>query len=53
MTPLPTRVSTVLFDLGNTLRHLDHAYVAVISAHAHRSRPPTSRPSTVASRGRC
>jgi putative hydrolase of the HAD superfamily len=36
MTPLPTRVSTVLFDLGNTLRHLDHAYVAgVISAHAH------------------
>lgn len=31
---LPTRVSTVLFDLGNTLRHLDHAYVAaVISEH--------------------
>ncbi len=28
-------VSTILFDLGNTLRHLDHAYVAaVISRHA-------------------
>ncbi len=32
----PTAVSAVLFDLGNTLRHLDHAYVAaVISRHAH------------------
>lgn len=28
-------VSTVLFDLGNTLRHLDHAFVAtVITRHA-------------------
>jgi len=31
------RVSTVLFDLGNTLSHLDHACVAeVISQHARR-----------------
>jgi putative hydrolase of the HAD superfamily len=30
-----TPVRTVLFDLGNTLRHLDHAFVAgVISRHA-------------------
>jgi putative hydrolase of the HAD superfamily len=30
-----TGVSTILFDLGNTLRHLDHAYVAdVITRHA-------------------
>lgn len=32
---LPPGVSTVLFDLGNTLRHLDHAYIAgVVSRHA-------------------
>jgi putative hydrolase of the HAD superfamily len=30
------QISTVLFDLGNTLRHLDHAFIAeVISQHAH------------------
>src|SRR5262245_38522695 len=29
-------ISTVLFDVGNTLRHLDHAFVAaVITRHAH------------------
>ena len=29
-------ITTVLFDLGNTLRHLDHARLAeVISTHAH------------------
>jgi putative hydrolase of the HAD superfamily len=26
-------VSTVLFDVGNTLRHLDHAYVAAVISH--------------------
>jgi HAD superfamily hydrolase (TIGR01509 family) len=37
---MPARVSTVLLDLGNTLHHLDHGYIAaVISEHAHRVAP--------------
>jgi len=33
--PLPANVSTVLFDLGNTLHHLDHAFIAgVVTRHA-------------------
>ena len=26
--PLPQRISAVVFDVGNTLHHLDHAYIA-------------------------
>lgn len=35
MTPrLPQRISTVLFDVGNTLHHLDHAFIAsTVSRH--------------------
>ncbi len=34
---LPERVSTVLFDVGNTLHHLDHAFIAdTITRHGHR-----------------
>lgn len=35
MTPrLPERISTVLFDVGNTLHHLDHAFIAhTVSRH--------------------
>jgi putative hydrolase of the HAD superfamily len=33
-------IAAVLFDLGNTLRHLDYAYVAaVVSRHAHAVAP--------------
>jgi len=36
MTRLPTGTSTVVFDVGNTLHHLDHAYIAAtISRHSH------------------
>jgi putative hydrolase of the HAD superfamily len=37
MTSVPTyRVTTVLFDLGNTLHHLDHAFIAeVLTRHGH------------------
>ena len=29
---LPSRLSTVLFDMGNTLSHLDHAWIAACAA---------------------
>jgi len=33
---LPERLTTVLFDVGNTLHHLDHAFIAhTVSAHSH------------------
>jgi HAD superfamily hydrolase (TIGR01549 family) len=33
---LPAQISTVLFDVGNTLHHLDHAFIAgVVSRHSH------------------
>jgi len=36
-TALPAQLSTVLFDVGNTLHHLDHAFIAAaITRHAHR-----------------
>jgi len=36
MQPLPKHVSTILFDVGNTLHHLDHAFIAAaISRHCH------------------
>ncbi len=32
----PESISTVVFDVGNTLHHLDHAYIAeVVSRHSH------------------
>jgi HAD superfamily hydrolase (TIGR01549 family) len=35
MSPLPSEVAAVLFDVGNTLHHLDHAFIAAaISRHA-------------------
>jgi putative hydrolase of the HAD superfamily len=33
---LPASVSTILFDVGNTLHHLDHAFIAdVLTRHSH------------------
>jgi HAD superfamily hydrolase (TIGR01549 family) len=33
---LPEQISTVLFDVGNTLHHLDHAFIAAaVSRHSH------------------
>jgi len=33
---LPANISTVIFDVGNTLHHLDHAFIAAaVSRHSH------------------
>lgn len=33
---LPDRISTVVFDVGNTLHHLDHGFIAaVVTRHGH------------------
>src|SRR5437879_703937 len=35
--PVPPQVSTVLFDIGNTLHHLDHAFIGgAVTRHSHR-----------------
>jgi FMN phosphatase YigB (HAD superfamily) len=37
---LPARLSTILFDVGNTLHHLDHAFIAgAIARHSHPVEP--------------
>jgi len=28
MYPIPERISAVIFDVGNTLHHIDHAFIA-------------------------
>ena len=36
MPSLPQQVSTILFDVGNTLHHLDHAFIAAaVTRHSH------------------
>jgi putative hydrolase of the HAD superfamily len=43
---LPASVSTILFDVGNTLHHLDHAFIA--AATARHSHPATAHEVAVA-----
>src|SRR5205823_5408102 len=39
-TLVPPHVSTILFDVGNTLHHLDHAFIGdAVTRHSHRVEP--------------